>query len=113
MNLFVFLSQLVGNFKRPKNDAVADSIMKEYTMNLSFLSRHGRTDASGKLTCRLDIPVSEELVDAVAALATVHGISKAECARAIIEEAVYGRLQVLRRLTVGHAPGQSDESPMR
>lgn len=82
-------------------------------MDLSLLSRSGRTDVAGKLTCRLDVPVSEELGDAVAALATVHGISKAEWVRAIIEEAVYGRLQVLRRLTVGERLGQSEESPIR
>ncbi len=76
----------------------------------SMLSRSGKTSPDGKLNCRIDVPVSEELHDAVAALATVHGLSKAEWVRAIIEEAVFGRLQVLRRLTAGAGAGQSDES---
>jgi hypothetical protein len=85
--------------------------MNEQSMNAqSMLSRSGRTDPAGKLTARIDVPISEDLHDAVAALATVHGLSKAEWARAIIEEAVFGRLQVLRRLTVGTGAGQSDES---
>jgi hypothetical protein len=64
----------------------------------SLLSRNGTTDPGGKKSGRLDIPVSEQLESEVIALATIEGISKAEWGRKIIEEAVYGKLFILRRM---------------
>ena len=76
-----------------------------------MFSRSGRTDTSGKLTRRLDIPVSEELEEAVIALAAVAGLPKAEFARSLIERAVYGELSMLRRLARPGSRTRWDESP--
>lgn len=77
----------------------------------TMLSRSGRTDASGKLTCRIDVPVSEELNEAIIALAAVAGVPKAEFARMLWEEAVFGRLSMLRRIARTSIPGPSDQYP--
>lgn len=75
------------------------------------MSRSGRTVPGGKLTERLDIPVSEELSDAIVALAVVAGMSRAEYARALLERAVWGEMSMLRRLARAPAPGRWDEPP--
>ena len=49
----------------------------------SRMSRSGRTDPAGKLICRIDVPVSEELNDALIALSVLRGVPKAEMARLI------------------------------
>ena len=64
----------------------------------TMLSRNGRTDAGGKLTARLDIPVSDELNDAIIAMATLHGVPKAELARTMLERLIFGDLHMLRRM---------------
>ncbi len=68
-----------------------------------MFSRSGRSSPEGKLTQRLDIPVSEELNEAVIALATIHGLSKAEWLRGVLEKTIWGELSMLRKVT-GHAP---------
>ncbi len=78
-------------------------------MTDTMLSRSGRTAPEGKLTDRLDVPVSEELKDAVIALAAVAGVPKAEYVRGIIERAVYGDLSLLRRVARPMSPGRWDE----
>ena len=65
----------------------------------TMLSRSGRTNPDGKLSQRLDIPVTDELHEAVIALATVDGMSKAEWVRMLIEEAVFGKLPMMRKLS--------------
>ena len=69
---------------------------------MTMLSRSGRSDPHGKLTHRLDIPVSEELHDAVTAMATIGGCTKAEWVRDLLSKAVWGELAMMRRLS-GHA----------
>lgn len=75
-----------------------------------MLSRSGRTSPDGKLTQRLDIPVSDDLNEAVIALSTIRGVSKAEWSRNVLEEAVYGKLSILRMVTQRGVTGQSGES---
>lgn len=75
------------------------------------LSRSGRSHASGKLTCRLDIPVTEELAEAIIAMATINGMPKAEYARLLLERMVFGELDVVKRLTRFGPPNQSEEYP--
>ncbi len=77
-----------------------------------MLSRSGRSNPDGKLTSRLDIPVSAELEEAVIALAAVHGIPKSEYVRGLIERAVFGDLSLLRRIARPLGPRRWDESPM-
>ena len=78
---------------------------------LPAMSRSGSTSSLGKLTCRLDIPVSQDLEDAVTTMATLARMPKAEFARRLLEEAIFGRLSMVRRLSGFDQPGQSDESP--
>lgn len=82
----------------------------EFLMDVQF-SRSGRSHEGGKLTRRLDIPVSEELEEAVIALAAVAGIPKAEFARTLIERAVFGDLSMLRRVARPLTHGRWDEDP--
>lgn len=77
----------------------------------TMLSRSGKTNADGKLTMRIDVPISEELNDAIIALATIDGVSKAEWLRNLAEEKVFGRLCMVRRVTRGHGSRESEEYP--
>lgn len=81
--------------------------MSERTM----LSRSGRSNPDGKLIHRFDIPVTEELNEAVIALATIAGVSKAEWLRDLIERNVFGELPMARRLARVRVPMESEESP--
>lgn len=62
-----------------------------------LFSRSGRSDPGGKLTSRLDVPVSQETEEAVIAMATLCGMSKSEFARHILERALFGEFNVMRR----------------
>ena len=59
-------------------------------------ARSGTTNPGGKLTHRLDIPCTEDLIDAINALATLAGVPKAEYARRVLERAMFGELAVAR-----------------
>lgn len=50
----------------------------------------------GKLTHRLDVPVSEADMDALIALAAVAGVTKAEYARWVLRRAIWGEMHMLR-----------------
>ena len=54
----------------------------------TMFSRSGRTDDGGKLVCRLDVALPEDLNDKVVACATLAGKPKAEFARDLISEAL-------------------------
>lgn len=86
------------------------STMEGFPMDAPMFSRSGRSDAGGKLTERLDVPLSEETAEAVIALAAMAGMSKSEYARSIIERAVYGDLAMLRRLARPLQPSQDRAS---
>ena len=75
----------------------------------TMFSRTGRSSMEGKLTHRLDIPVSEELHDAVTALATIQGQGKAEWIRELVSKVVWGELAMLRRVTVHTQREQWDD----
>ena len=62
----------------------------------SLESRPSETSAAGKCTERLDIPCTSDLYDAIAALATMSGKSKAEYARAVLEQHAFGALGYVR-----------------
>lgn len=79
-------------------------------MSDTMLSRSGRTDPSGKLTSRLDVPVSQDLEEAVIALATLAGVPKSEWVRRVLERAVWGELTMVRRLSGQPGAAQWDES---
>lgn len=53
-------------------------------MSDTMLSRSGQSNPEGKLTHRVDVPVSEKLNDGLIALATVARIPKAEYARRVL-----------------------------
>lgn len=78
---------------------------------MTLLSRSGSTNASGKLTKRMDVPISEELEEALIGLAVIEGIPKAELGRRLWEEAIFGRLSMVRRMAQVKGPSPSDEYP--
>ena len=67
--------------------------------DIPMFSRTGYTNSSGKLTQRLDIPCTEELSDAIVAMAALAGVPKAEYARRLLERAMFGELPMARRLS--------------
>ena len=75
----------------------------------TMLSRSGRSNPDGKLVARLDIPVSEELNEAVIAMAVTMGVPKAEYVRMLIERAVFGELSMVQRMTRPLAMSPSGE----
>lgn len=78
--------------------------------DLPRFSRGPRSHVDGKLSRRLDVPVSEDLEEAVIALAAVSGVPKAEYVRTLIERAVFGDLSMLRRVArpLGHGRWEND-----
>lgn len=59
-------------------------------------SRPSETSAGGKCTERLDVPCTSDLYDAIAALATMSGKTKAEYARAVLEQHAFGAIGYVR-----------------
>ena len=78
---------------------------------MTMLSRSGRSNADGKLTQRFDIPVTDELNEAVIALSTIAGVSRAEWLRDLIERNVFGELPMARRMARTRGPRESEECP--
>lgn len=76
----------------------------------TMLSRSGTSNPDGKLTHRLDIPVTEATADAAIAAATIAGMTKAEYLRMVIERHFFGELSMIRRMTRAPAARPSDES---
>lgn len=76
----------------------------------TMLARSGASNPDGKLTHRLDIPVTEATQDAATAAATIAGMTKAEYLRLVIERHFFGELSMIRRMA--HTPGarRSEES---
>lgn len=66
--------------------------------------------ASGKLSHRLDVPMSEADIEALIALAAVAGVSKAEYARWVLRRAIWGELSMLRSVArAGRAQPSDDD----
>lgn len=84
----------------PADDAAGDTM----------LSRSGATGVSGKLTRRLDVPVSEELEEAVIVMASLAGVPKSEYVRQILERQLFGELPMARRIAQSVRSRPWDES---
>ena len=67
-------------------------------MSEDEFSRPAVSSPLGKCDQRLDIPVPEALLEGVIGLAALHGMSKAEYARQVLERHVFGELSMLRRM---------------
>lgn len=63
---------------------------------MAELSRSGQTSPLGKCEKRMDIPMSERLEEALIAMAALNGIPKAEFARMVLEDAMFGRFSMLQ-----------------
>lgn len=59
-------------------------------------SRSGVTDSEGKLSEKLQVPVSEELLEKLIGLSVLQGKPRAELARILLIKAVEGELAYLR-----------------
>lgn len=70
-----------------------------------MFSRSGRTNPGGKLTQRLDIPVTDDVFEAAGALATLAGVPKSEYCRRILEVALLGELALVRRANASAKAG--------
>ena len=66
------------------------------------LSRNGTTDEAGKLSEKLQVPLSEDLLEKLIALSVLKGKPRAELAREWIIKAVEGELAYMR--SVGAIP---------
>ncbi len=71
-----------------------------------MLSRSGTSGTDGKLTCRLDIPVSEELQEAVITMAALAGVPKSEFVRRLLERQLFGEFSMAQRMHQASCPGQ-------
>jgi hypothetical protein len=64
----------------------------------TLLSRSGTSGSTGKLVRRLDVPVSEELEEAVIVMASLAGVPKSEYVRQVLERQLFGELPMARRM---------------
>lgn len=78
----------------------------------TMLIRSGSTDPDGKKDFRLDVPVTEELYEAVNALAVLEGKKRAEWVRWQLEKIVHGELSMVRRVTGKTRTNQDDSDRM-
>lgn len=67
-------------------------------MSDTCLSRSGTSSPLGKNDRRLDILISEELENAIIAMATLRGIPKGELARVALEEMAFGKFSMLQKI---------------
>ena len=74
------------------------------------LSRSGRTSPGGKLTRRLDVPVSEDMESDLIGLATALGVPRSELVRQMLERFLYGEVSMLRKITRAAGLGRWDQS---
>lgn len=62
------------------------------------LSRSGQSSPLGKSDHRLDLLVSEELEQAIVAMAAIRGVPKSEFARQVLERALFGEFSMLQKV---------------
>lgn len=74
----------------------------------TLFSRSGNTDPHGKKDQRLDILVSEELLDAIITMATLRRMSKSEFVRRVLEKTMFGEFVVMKRVD-----DQQDDRPQK
>lgn len=78
----------------------------------TMLSRSLRMCASDSKLCRrLDVPVSEELEEAVIALAAVARVPKAELVRFLLERSIFGEMSMLRSVNDPLGRSRWDDDP--
>jgi len=77
----------------------------------TLLSRSGTSCSTGKLVRRLDVPVSEELEEAVIVMASLAGVPKSEYVRQVLERQLFGELPMARRMARAACRMQSEEYP--
>lgn len=77
----------------------------------TMLSRSGTSSPDGKMTARLDIPITERLESQIITLATLAGMSKAEWARAALDEFMNGRFGMVQRMAQGQSAGNGSNVP--
>lgn len=80
---------------------------------MTTLSRSSNSNPDGKCDKRIDIPVSERLEQDVIALFSLEGYgSKAEYGRSLLEEGIFGKLEMLRRRArPSESTRQCDDAP--
>lgn len=64
--------------------------------NRAMFSRSGNTHPDGKATEEIKVKLPEDLKDAIAGLAAIHGKTVSEYVRDRLTQFVYGELHVLR-----------------
>lgn len=76
------------------------------------LSRSGRSNPAGKMIDRIDVPMTEELRDAVVFMAGLHGMTKAEWIRYALERVIFGEQFIARNRAGLPTYAQGDDSRM-
>lgn len=74
------------------------------------LSRNGRSNPSGKMDVRIDVPMTEDLHDEVLFMAKLHNMTKAEFIRYTLERVIYGELAIAKHRAGIPQYAQGDES---
>ena len=67
-------------------------------MTDTALSRSGTTSALGKNDKRLDVLISDELDQAITAMAAIRGVPKSEFARTVLEQSMFGSFSMLQKM---------------
>jgi predicted DNA binding CopG/RHH family protein len=67
-------------------------------MDTPMLSRSGSSNPLGKCDRRLDTLVSEDLENAVIAMATMRGLSKSEYVRLVLERSMFGEFPMMQKI---------------
>jgi predicted DNA binding CopG/RHH family protein len=65
---------------------------------MTSLSRSGQSGPLGKCDRRLDILISEELEQAITAMAALKGVPKSEFARQVLERAMFGEFSMIQKV---------------
>lgn len=76
------------------------------------LSRSGRSNPSGKMDVRIDVPMTEELHDEVLFMSKLHGMTKAEWIRYTLERVIFGEQFIARNRAGLPSYAQGDDSRM-
>ena len=75
------------------------------------LARSQNSTPGGKCVRRIDVPLTEDLDDAITAVATVMGIPRAEFVRNVLHRFMFGELSMVRMMARMGLSNPSDEYP--
>ncbi len=64
----------------------------------SEYARPGHSSPDGKMTSRVDVPCTDRLAEALSGLAFIHGMTRAEYVREVLEEHAFGKVFILERI---------------